>query len=181
MKAAGTSATIGNIHDLGDHIVDHAGASGVTHPAAGAMRSRRRRGFFTATLIILGVRYGFRDGRENPRGADGLFQGGAAARPNALAQSSCRLCGSVDLRHIDRLNGERQSLVTRMASAGSRGRLFRKDREACLYVALRSSPCNFASIRMMLRRSHAMAAGVADKLWPIADIAAPINAAGKSD
>jgi hypothetical protein len=33
-KVAWTSATVGNIHDLRDHIIAHAGASGVTHPVA---------------------------------------------------------------------------------------------------------------------------------------------------
>jgi len=34
-KVAWTSATVGNIHDLRDHIIAHAGARGVTHPVAG--------------------------------------------------------------------------------------------------------------------------------------------------
>jgi hypothetical protein len=34
-KLHGRSATVGNIHDLRDHIIAHAGASGVTYPVAG--------------------------------------------------------------------------------------------------------------------------------------------------
>jgi hypothetical protein len=116
--------------------------------------------------MILPVRYGFRDGGENPRGADGLLQG---AQP-----SECP--GAV----INRSSGERQSLVMRMGGTAG-ARLFRKDWEARPFRRVALHHCNLASIRMTLRRSHAMAAGIADKPWPIADIAAPIDAAEKSD
>jgi hypothetical protein len=95
---------------------------------------------------------------------------GRRSPPNALAQSS---------------TGQRRTPEPRDANGCPRGRpthvFSEKIKRHAFSVALHSTHCNFVSIRMTLRRSHAMAAGIADKLWPIADIAGPIDAAGKSD
>ncbi len=60
-------------------------------------------------------------------------------------------------------------------------RLFEKERKARLSVALHGMRYNLADIHKTLRISPAMAAGIEDKLWPVADIVAMTDTALKSN
>ncbi|MGH6850614.1 MAG: hypothetical protein ACREDD_09250 [Methylocella sp.] len=50
-----------------------------------------------------------------------------------------------------------------------------------LSVALHSMRYKFADIHKTLRIGPGMAAGIADKLWPVADIVARIDTTGESE
>jgi len=93
----------------------------------------------------------------------------------------------LDLRltvRINRRTRRRLNLTMRM-SIRRFGRLTnafsKKIEKHALSVALHYMHYNFARIHKTLRISPAMAAGVADKLWSVADIVAMIDAGEKSN
>jgi hypothetical protein len=90
-KVAWTSATIGSIHDLRDHIIAPTGASGVTHPVAVVDA--------VATSSVIYYVHTDRLGRpiliprcsRKSMARRWTAPRGATAHPNALTQSRCRL------------------------------------------------------------------------------------------
>jgi hypothetical protein len=90
-KVAWTSATVGNIYDLRDHLIARTGASGVTHLVAGVDTVATSPVIYYVRTDHLGrpiliprcSRISMARRWTAPRGA--------TAHPNALAQSRCRL------------------------------------------------------------------------------------------
>jgi hypothetical protein len=92
--------------------------------------------------------------------------------------------GSADPQHIGTSSVERRNLTMRM-SIRRFNRLTngfsKKTEKHALSVALHYMHYNFARIHKTLRNSPAMAAGITDKLWAVADIAARVDTAEKSN
>jgi hypothetical protein len=90
-KVAWTSATVGNIHDLRDHIIAHAGASGVTHPVAGVDAVATSPVIYYVHTDHLGRPILIPRCSRKSMARRWTAPRGATAQPNAVAQSRCRL------------------------------------------------------------------------------------------
>jgi hypothetical protein len=162
-KVAWTSATVGNIHDLRDHIIARAGASGVTHPVAGVDAVA------TSPVIcyvhkIHGASLDSSNRRHRP-----------SECTDAVKMPIVTIRGPGANRHVICRTHE-----PRVANGPPRldladERLFQNlSRVARMRY-------NLADIHKTLRISPAMAAGIEDKLWPVADIVAMTDTALKSN
>ena len=95
-----------------------------------------------------------------------------------------RIEGNPDPAHVSTSYAERQNLTMRMSIrrfTRLTNAFSKKIEKHALSVALHYMHYNFARIHKTLRISPAMAAGVTDKLWSIADIVAMIDASEKSN
>jgi IS1 family transposase len=95
-----------------------------------------------------------------------------------------RIEGNPDPAHVSTSYAERQNLTMRMSIrrfTRLTNAFSKKIEKHALSVALHYMHYNFARIHKTLRISPAMAAGVTDKLWSVADIATMIDAAEKSN
>jgi IS1 family transposase len=87
--------------------------------------------------------------------------------------------GNPDMRHVSTSFAERQNLTMRMSIrrfTRLTNAFSKKIEKHALSVALHYLHYNFTRIHKTLRTSPAMAAGVTDKLWSVADIVAMIDA-----
>jgi IS1 family transposase len=92
--------------------------------------------------------------------------------------------GNPDMKHVSTSFAERQNLTMRMSIrrfTRLTNAFSKKIEKHALSVALHYMHYNFARIHKTLRISPAMAAGVTDKLWSVADIVTMIDAAEKSN
>jgi IS1 family transposase len=92
--------------------------------------------------------------------------------------------GKPDPKHISTSYAERANLTMRMSIrrfTRLTNAFSKKIEKHALSVALHYMHYNFARIHKTLRISPAMAAGVTDKLWSVADIVTMIDAAEKSN
>jgi IS1 family transposase len=90
-----------------------------------------------------------------------------------------RIEGNPDPAHVSTSYAERQNLTMRMSIrrfTRLTNAFSKKIEKHALSVALHYMHYNFARIHKTLRVSPAMAAGVTDKLWSVADIVAMIDA-----
>jgi hypothetical protein len=90
-----------------------------------------------------------------------------------------RIEGNPDPAHVSTSYAERQNLTMRMSIrrfTRLTNAFSKKIEKHALSVALHYMHYNFARIHKTLRISPAMAAGVTDKLWSVADIVAMIDA-----
>ena len=88
-----------------------------------------------------------------------------------------RIEGNPDPKHISTSFAERQGLTLRMQSRRfTRLTNAKKLENHALSVALRYMHYNFCCIHKALRITPAMAAGVTDHVWDIADIVAVVEA-----
>jgi hypothetical protein len=88
-----------------------------------------------------------------------------------------RIEGNPDPTHVSTSYAERQNLTMRMSIrrfTRLTNAFSKKIEKHALSVALHYMHYNFARIHKTLRVSPAMAAGVTDKLWSVADIVAMI-------
>jgi hypothetical protein len=95
-----------------------------------------------------------------------------------------RIEGSPNMKHLRTSFAERQNLTMRMSIRRftlSTNAFSKKIEKHTLSVALHYMHYNFARIYKAFRISAAMAAGVTDKLWSIADIVTMIDAGEKSN
>jgi IS1 family transposase len=95
-----------------------------------------------------------------------------------------RIEGNPDMKHVSTSFAERQNLTMRMSIrrfTRLTNAFSKKIEKHALSVALHYMHYNFARIHKTLRISPAMAAGVTDKLWSVADIVTMIDAAEKSN
>jgi IS1 family transposase len=95
-----------------------------------------------------------------------------------------RIEGYPDPKYVSTSYAERQNLTLRMSIrrfTRLTNAFSKKIEKHALSVALHYTHYNFARIHKTLRISPAMAAGVTDKLWSVADIVAMIDAAKKSN
>jgi IS1 family transposase len=95
-----------------------------------------------------------------------------------------RIEGNPDMGHVSTSFAERQNLTMRMSIrrfTRLTNAFSKKIEKHALSVALHYMHYNFARIHKSLRISPAMAAGVTDKLWSVADIVTMIDAGGKSN
>src|ERR1700731_3570244 len=95
-----------------------------------------------------------------------------------------RIEGNPDMKHVSTSFAERQNLTMRMSIrrfTRLTNAFSKKIEKHALSVALHYMHYNFARIHKTLRISPAMAAGVTDKLWSVADIVAMIDAGEKSN
>jgi len=89
-----------------------------------------------------------------------------------------RIEGNPDMKHVSTSIAERQNLTMRMSIrrfTRLTNAFSKKIEKHALSVALHYMHYNFARIHKTLRISPAMAAGVTDKLWSVADIVAMID------
>jgi hypothetical protein len=95
-----------------------------------------------------------------------------------------RIEGNPDMKHVSTSFAERQNLTMRMSVrrfTRLTNAFSKKIEKHALSVALHYMHYNFARIHKTLRISPAMAAGVTDKLWSVADIVTMIDSAEKSN
>ena len=95
-----------------------------------------------------------------------------------------RIEGNPDPAHVSTSYAERQNLTMRMSIrrfTRLTNAFSKKIEKHALSVALHYMHYNFARIHKTLRISPAMAAGVTDRLWSVADIVTIIDAAEKSN
>jgi IS1 family transposase len=95
-----------------------------------------------------------------------------------------RIEGNPDPAHVSTSYAERQNLTMRMSIrrfTRLTNAFSKKIEKHALSVALHYMHYNFARIHKTLRVSPAMAAGVTDKLWSVADIVTMIDASEKSN
>jgi IS1 family transposase len=95
-----------------------------------------------------------------------------------------RVEGNPDPKHVSTSYAERQNFTMRMSIrrfTRLTNAFSKKIEKHALSVGLHYMHYNFARIHKTLRISPAMAAGVTDKLWSIADIVAMIDAGKKSN
>jgi IS1 family transposase len=95
-----------------------------------------------------------------------------------------RIEGNPDPAHVSTSYAERQNLTMRMSIrrfTRLTNAFSKKIEKHALSVALHYMHYNFARIHKTLRISPAMAAGVTDKLWSVADIVIMIDGAEKSN
>jgi IS1 family transposase len=95
-----------------------------------------------------------------------------------------RIEGNPDPAHVSTSYAERQNLTMRMSIrrfTRLTNAFSKKIEKHALSVAFHYMHYNFARIHKTLRISPAMAAGVTDKLWSVADIVTMIDASEKSN
>lgn len=115
----------------------------------------------------------------SPESAKGRYSPG-----ECIGAIKTRIEGNPDMGHVSTSFAERQNLTMRMSIrrfTRLTNAFSKKIEKHALSVALHYMHYNFARIHKTLRISPAMAAGVTDKLWSVADIVTMIDAGGKSN
>jgi IS1 family transposase len=109
---------------------------------------------------------------------------GASPESECTGAIKTRIEGNPDMGHVSTSYAERQNLTMRMSIrrfTRLTNAFSKKIEKHALSVALHYMHYNFARIHKTLRISPAMAAGVTDKLWSVADIVAMIDVSEKSN